>query len=197
MSDPATLAYYAHNASRFTLNSGQSHSRHLDPFLDRLTPEACILELGCGAGRDAARMAQRGFVVDATDATPGMLRKMKERFGIEGRVMRFDQLVARERYDAVWAHACLLHVARADLPGILLRIERALRPGGLHFASFKLGAGEDRDLIGRWHNFPEAEWICTVYRKAGFLIENECTWPGEGADGTKREWIALTVRRPA
>ena len=192
--DPATLAFYAARAPHLTASSGQAPSRHLDRFLDRLEPGARVLELGCGTGRDAARIRERGFVVDATDAVPAMVRKANERFDLGARVMRFDELTGREDYDAVWAHACLLHVARADLPNVLAAIRTALKPGGWHFASYKMGDGEGRCLLGRLHNFPDADWIAGLYREASFAIADSEIFRGQGADGTVRDWIALTVR---
>jgi SAM-dependent methyltransferase len=194
--DPATIAFYETNAPRYTLSFGQAPSRHLDPFLDRLEPGARVLELGCGGGRDSARIAERGFNLDATDGTPAMVRKANERFGIGARTMRFDELGAVEAYDAIWAHACLLHVARGDLPGILAAVFRGLRPGGWHFANYKLGEGEGRDLLGRLHNFPTADWLDEIYRTAGFAIEDRETYRGKAADGTQRDWLALSVRKP-
>ena len=194
--DPATIAYYEANAPYYRLSSGQAPSRHLDAFLDRLNAGARLLELGCGAGRDSARIIERGFDLDATDGTPAMARKANERFGIGARVMRFDQLAANEAYDAVWAHACLLHVARADLPQILAAIRAALRPGGWHFANYKLGDGEGRDPLGRLTNLPDEAWLEQVYRDAGFEIAASERYPGKGADGVQRDWYALTLRRP-
>ena len=194
--DPATIAYYEANAPHYRLSSGQAPSRHLDAFLDRLEPGARLLELGCGAGRDSARIVERGFDLDATDGTPAMVRKANERFAVGARLMRFDELAAVEAYDAVWAHACLLHVARADLPQILLAIRAALRPGGWHFANYKLGDGEGRDPLGRLTNLPHEPWLEQVYRDAGFEIAASERYPGKGADGVQRDWYALTLRRP-
>lgn len=194
--DHATLAFYEAQAPRYTLSSGQAPSRHLDPFLDRLQPGARVLELGCGSGRDAARIAERGFALDATDGVAAMVRKTSERFGITARIMRFDELHLCEAYDAVWAHACLLHVPRTDLPGILGAVFTALRPGGWHYASYKLGDGEGRCGLGRLHNFPDPDWITGAYRTAGFAIADSDVFRGEGADGTVRDWIALTLRKP-
>ena len=192
--DPATLAFYAARAPHLTASSAQAPSRYLDRFLDRLKPGARVLELGCGTGRDAARIRERGHAVDATDAVPAMVRKANERFDLGARVMRFDELAAREDYDAVWAHACLLHVARTDLPASLAAIRTALRPDGWHYASYKLGDGEGRCLLGRLHNFPDADWIAGLYREASFAIADSEIFRGQGADGTVRDWIALTVR---
>ena len=195
--DPATLEYYQTNAPRYTLSFGQAPSRHLDRFLDRLEPGARVLELGCGGGRDSARIAERGFDLDATDGTPAMVKKANECFGVGARVMRFDELDAQSEYDAVWAHACLLHVARADLPGVLTAIHQALKPGGWHFANYKLGDGEGRDPLGRLTNLPDGNWLETAYRDAGFAIEATEKYRGQGADGVQRDWYALTLRRAA
>jgi len=193
--DPATLAYYQQNAPRYTLSFGQAPSRHLDAFLDRLEPGMRILELGCGGGRDSARMIERGFDLDATDGTPAMVRKANERFRVDARAMRFDELDVSDAYDAVWAHACLIHVARADFPAILGAIQRALKPGGWHYANYKLGSGEGRDLLGRFHNFPDETWLAERYRDSGFVVEDSENYAGKGADGTMRDWYALTLRR--
>ena len=57
-----------------------------------------------------------------------------------------DDLADPERggaaYDGVWANACLLHVARADLPVVLRRLAAATRPGGALHVSLKEGDGE-------------------------------------------------------
>jgi SAM-dependent methyltransferase len=195
MSDPATIAFYQERAPHYTLSFGQGPSRHLDGFLDRLAPGARVLELGCGGGRDSARIKQRGFDLDATDGTPAMVRKANERFEVGARVMEFGELDADANYDAIWAHACLLHASRAELPQILTAIRRALRPGGWHYASYKLGNGEGRDLLGRLHNFPDRGWIEEAYRAAGFALVTVEVFAGQGADGTMRDWIALTVQK--
>lgn len=195
MSDPATIAYYEKHAPHYTLSFGQAPSRHLDGFLDRLEPGARVLELGCGGGRDSARIKERGFDLDATDGTPAMVSKANERFDVGARVMTFEELKAEAAYDAVWAHACLLHASRAELRTILPAIHRALRPGGWHYASYKLGDGEGRDLLGRLHNFPDRKWIEDAYRAAQLAPVEIEVFPGQGADGTMRDWIALTVRK--
>ena len=193
--DPATYDFYSERAPHYTLSFAATHSWQLDPFLDRLQPGADVLELGCGGGQDSARIKARGFQLDATDGVPAMVAKANERFGVGARVMRFDELDAEAAYDAVWAQACLLHCPRAVLPSVLAAIYRALRPGGLHFANYKLGDGEGRDRLGRLHNFPTADWVRTVYLDAGFEVVHEDIYAGTGTDGTQRDWIALTVRK--
>ncbi len=196
MIDPATLDFYTTRAPHYTFSSARSHSAALDAFLDRLEPGALVLELGCGGGQDSNRMRERGFAIDATDGVAPMADKANERFDLSARVMRFDELAARARYDAVWAHATLLHCPRAELPDALTRIHRALKPGGWHYGSYKLGDGEGRDRLGRLHNFPTKDWILARYEEAGFALVDHPIRPGKASDGTQRDWIHITARHP-
>lgn len=194
--DPETLAFYQERAPHWVFHSGERHSHQLDAFLDRLPPGGAVLELGCGGGRDAARIRERGFAVDATDAVPALVTRANQAFALGARVMAFHQLDPCAAYAGVWAHASLLHCPRAALPDVIARIHRALLPGGWHFDSYKLGTGEGRDLLGRLHNFPPAEWLVAAYEAAGFVIAAQETYAGPASDGTQRDWIDLTMRKP-
>lgn len=193
--DRATFEFYQRKAPHFSLNPALGHSRHLDAFLDLLEPAAHVLELGCGTGRDAAHIRKRGFDIDATDGVPAMVAKANERHDIGVRLMRFDELDAEAIYDGVWAHASLLHCPRALLPDVLTRIHTALRPDGYHYASFKLGTGEGRDLLGRLHNFPSSDWLLNAYKAAGFDLIAHVEFQAKASDGTQRDWLAITVRK--
>ena len=197
MADDETLRFYADNAATYAQHRTRPTDARLDAFLAALPAGARVLELGCGGGRDSAQIMKRGFALDATDGTPAMVRKANERFDVGARILQFDQLDAVAAYDAVWAHACLLHVARADLPDVLAAIRRALRPGGWHFANYKLGDGEGRDPLGRLTNLPDEEWLEQTYRAAGFAILATQRYRGKGADGVQRDWYALTLRKEA
>jgi SAM-dependent methyltransferase len=195
--DPDTIAFYQARAPHYVLKFGQTHSYQLDPFLDRLPAGARVLELGCGGGQDAARMAARGFSVDATDATPAMVAKANERWGVGARVMAFGELEAEAAYDGIWAHASLLHCPRTALPDVLARIHRALRPGGWHFASYKLGEDEGRDDLGRFYNFPKDDWLAAQYTAlTGWQIVETRRYTAGGFDNVERDWIDLTLSKP-
>lgn len=193
--DPQTIAFYQARAPHWVFHSGEAHSHQLDAFLDRLPAASAVLELGCGGGRDAARIRERGLRVDATDATPALVERANQAFGLGARVMAFHELDAQGAYAGVWAHASLLHCPRAALPDVLGRIHAALVPGGLFFSSYKLGQGEGRDLLGRLHNFPSPEWLDAAYAGAGFVIESREIYAGKASDGTQRDWIDLTARK--
>lgn len=164
--DAQTIAYYRNRAPDWVAALPYDHSPWLDPFLDRLPAGARILELGCGDGRDAARMIDRGFEVHPSDGTPEMAKLASERLGREVPVMRFDELDAVEAFDAVWSQAALLHVPENELPAVLARIHRALKPGGLHWASYKDGFGGGRDPFGRFFSYIPGARLEAAYRTA-------------------------------
>lgn len=195
--DKATLRFYADEAPAYAAQGRDSPSRRLTAFMERLAPGAHVLELGCGDGRDSEAMLARGFDVDPTDGAEAMAAQAAKRLGRPVRVMRFDALEAAEVYDGVWANACLLHVPRPALTDILSRIFTALRPGGIHAATFKTGGVEGRDGLGRYFNYLSADQAEAVYRgSAAWEIASIQTYAGGDYEGGRRPWVAVTVRKP-
>ena len=164
--DEGTLQFYRSNARSYA-DWAKAPSTRLRGFLALLPSGGSILELGCGAGNHSAVMLAEGFSVRATDGSPEMAEIASQRLGHAVEAMRFDQLDAHEAYDGVWASACLLHVPRDELAGILSRIHRALRPSGVFYASYKMGEGDGRDSLGRYYNYASPEWLEATYASAG------------------------------
>jgi SAM-dependent methyltransferase len=199
--DRETADFYRTRAEEWAAAAPGEWNRALDPFLDRLAPGARILELGCGDGRDAARMIARGFTVEPSDGVAEMAALASRRIGREVPVMHFGELTAESTFDAVWANAALLHVPLAELPGVLGRIHRALVPGGWHGASYKGGTGGNRDEYGRFYSYLSLAEIETAYRAAGEWAELSFE-TGEGGSfgrsftGAPTIWHGITARKP-
>jgi SAM-dependent methyltransferase len=164
--DEGTLQFYRSNARSYA-DGAKAPSTRLRGFLALLPAGGSILELGCGAGNHSAVMLAEGFSVRATDGSPEMAEIASQRLGHPVEAMRFDQLDAHDAYDGVWASACLLHVPRDELAGILARVHRALRPSGVFYASYKMGEGDGRDSLGRYYNYASPEWLEATYANAG------------------------------
>jgi SAM-dependent methyltransferase len=195
--DAATLRFYADEASAYVANARGRASRHLDAFLRLLAPGARILELGCGDGRDSEAMLARSFDVDSTDGTEAIARQAEVRLSRSVGVMRFDELEAQAVYDGVWANACLLHVPRPALPDVLSRIFQALKPGGVHVATYKTGQAEGRDGLGRYFNYPSPDEVGAAYRaSADWEILSVRNYQGGDYEGGQRPWVVITARRP-
>ncbi|RYE83733.1 MAG: class I SAM-dependent methyltransferase, partial [Hyphomicrobiales bacterium] len=133
--------------------------------------------------------------VSPTDGSPELAAQAQKRLGRPVSVLLFEDLVAEAAFDGVWANACLLHVPRPALPGIVARVHRALRPGGVFYASYKAGEAEGRDRFGRYYNYPDADWLRTAYGNAGWNridIEEDL---GGGYDQEPTRWLhAIAIK---
>ena len=194
--DPQTRAFYEREAETYAGRARMLPAQRLPSFLAGLKPGARILELGCGGGHDAEAMLQAGFDVMPTDGSPALASVAGRRLSRPVAVMRFDQLVARDEFDGVWANASLLHVPTEALSTILARIHAALRVGGIFYATFKSGAGEGRDDLGRYYNFPPRSMLEAAYADAApwadVAIE---AGEGGGYDGVARVWLQVLARK--
>jgi SAM-dependent methyltransferase len=190
--DPGTISFYDGEAIAYS--SFGRPSPRLASFIARLKSRAKVLELGCGAGHDAEALIAAGIDVTATDASHKLAAIASERIGRSVQVMRFDQLADVSAYDGVWANACLLHVPVDSLTHVLTLVHCSLRPGGVFFASFKSGDGEDRDRLGRYYSFiSESELECCYVSAAQWsdlIIEDGV---GGGYDGVERRWLYCTA----
>jgi SAM-dependent methyltransferase len=188
--DEDTLAFYNREASTYAARREAKMSAKLEAFVQRVGAGAKVLELGTGGGQDAWLMLQAGIDVTPTDGSAGLAAQASAFIGREVSVMRFDELEAESEYDGVWANASLLHVPSPALPGVLTRVSRALKPGGVFFASYKSGDGGDRDALGRYYNFPTREALEEAYRAAARWRELTIdTKLGGGYDGVERLWL--------
>jgi SAM-dependent methyltransferase len=196
--DDGTLQFYRHNAQAYA-DWAKAPSLRLRGFLALLSPRAFVLELGCGAGNHTAEMLAAGFAVRATDGSPEMAGIASRRLKHPVETMLFHELDASEAYDGVWASACLLHVPRDELTGIMVKIHRALRPSGLFYASFKLGDGDGRDNLGRYYNYPSRAWLDAAYAAAGQweLLAADTSELKAGFDNEPATMLHLVVRKSA
>jgi SAM-dependent methyltransferase len=195
--DPETLAFYQREAVDYVGHRPDGPCEELPSFLDLLPSGGRILELGCGGGRDAQYMIDRGFTVEPTDGVAAMAAEAEAYLGRPVKVMRFDQLEAADAYDAVIALASVLHVPREGLPDVLSRIRRALKPGGYHLATFKTAATPGRDVHGRYYNYPSRADAEDLYRSAGewWSISFE-QGMGVGYFSAPCEWLRVVAQKP-
>ena len=188
--DPTTR-FYAENASTYAEHANAPSRERLDPFLARLTQGARILELGCGNGRDSAEMLSRGFRVTPTDGIAEIAAEASRRLKMPVSVLPFSEITAVSAFDGIWANACLLHVPRVDLGAVLSRIHRALRQGGVFYASFKGGEAEGHDALGRYYNYPSMPWLMMLGETLPWSYLAVDMTHGGAYDGQPTDWLHL------
>lgn len=109
------------------------HNAYYHRLLLRHLPQHChkLLEVGCGSGAFAARIAQRAEHVDALDRATSMIEAARQRAPSTVTCVRADAVkdpLPGEGYDAIVSLSALHHM---PLQEALRRLAAALRPGGI------------------------------------------------------------------
>lgn len=178
----STADYYNRHADRFFRETVNLNMEELyAPFLSLVPAGGSILDAGCGSGRDSLSFSRRGYRVTAFDASEQLVERSAKLTGLPVLRLSFQQLDYEDEFDGVWACASLLHVPRAQMRDVLARLARALKPGGVLYASFKYGDGE-WEQGGRFFNSYDEDSFAALTREHPSLILD-------------RHWKSEDVRR--
>jgi ubiquinone/menaquinone biosynthesis C-methylase UbiE len=165
-----------------------NHNVHYQPVILNAVPDGCgaALEVGCGDGMLARRLAERAAEVTAIDRDAEMIALARKRTpaveGTSGPRVRFMQAdflacpVEAASYDFACANTVLHHM---DFAAALSALARALRPGG-RLAVVGLAAnGSPADYLIGAPGVP-ANWIYRALRGEGGsgapVKDPEMTW---------------------
>lgn len=196
MSDLETLNAYEARISEYEAVAAISPSqmRALEAFTAQLEAGAKVLDLGCGPGFHANWMIQRGFEVEAWDATLGFVDAALSR-GVKARLARFEDLTAQGDYDGIWASFSLLHAAPDAFLRHLDAIQAALKPRGIFFIGMKTGAGVERDSLGRYYSYYSVEDLMQALETCGFSLLWQETGEEPGLAGTVAPFVLMLAKR--
>ncbi len=135
------------NISTYNKIADQFSESHFDPIFWRkefeifcdLAKGKKILEIGCGAGRDASLFHKSGFDYLGTDASKGMIKQAQTRLPeCNFQVMDFYKLdFPTSTFDGFWACAALLHIPKPRLNKVLVSIKKIMKKGAVGFISIK------------------------------------------------------------
>lgn len=191
-----SIDYYQQNAGTFFADTVEVDMTPLYRRFLRLLPEgAPVLDAGCGSGRDARTFGDLGYRVTAFDASPALVALAESHLGQPVHCMRFQDVAWRDHFDGIWACASLLHVPAAELPDVMQRLCRAVKPGGILYASFKYGSGE-RDHHGRRFTDLDEPGLAALMRQVPGLEPVETWTTGDLRPGREAErWLNALLRR--
>lgn len=191
-----TLDYYNKNAKKFVTSTiSVDFGIIQNHFLDKLPPEAEILDYGCGSGRDAKYFLDQGCKVTAIDGSQELCKLASEYTGIPVKHMLFQDLNEKEAYDGIWACSSILHVPANELQDIIKKMANALRSHGIIYTSFKYGTFEG-ERNGRYFTDMTEETFAKLIQDMDEL-EIEEQWitsdvrPGRGEE----KWLNLILRK--
>lgn len=175
----------------------------IEAFVIALGGAGRVLEVGSGGGRDALALEARGIGVRRTDVAQGFVDLLREGGFEADRLDPLTDDLSDPRhpgtpYDGIWACACLIHVARADLARVLERLAAATRAGGRLHASVREGDGGDVSIgssAAAPRRYTETYWREPALRAAlagaGWIVDEIRRCTGRPGD----HWLSVRASR--
>src|SRR5699024_3269468 len=121
MSDETNIEYYNQNADAFCEQTWAVDMSELyRPFEAYVPPKASILDVGCGAGRDALYFYEKGYDITAFDYSLELVKNAQALTGLPILHRSFYEIDERNKYDGIWCCASLLHVPFDQLSDVLM-----------------------------------------------------------------------------
>ena len=162
-------------------------------FMAALPPQASIIDVGCGPGRDTQHFIEQGHTVFGLDYSAGLLAEAAKRSA--GMFIQADMRtlpLAASHFDGAWLSASLLHLQKPDVPGVLKGLHTCLKPGGVVYISLKAGHGEEWEVREgpRFFAYYASEEIEQLITQAGFSLRQ--TWQDETPKFT---WLNLLAEK--
>ncbi|MGV6839782.1 MAG: class I SAM-dependent methyltransferase [Planktomarina sp.] len=176
MADATTVGVYDAKVEDYKKLTVSEPPAALIRFMDALPKGGRILDLGCGPGSSAAKMAREGFDVLAMDASLEMVKAAGQFDGVTAIQGTFDDIPNAPKFDGIFANFSLLHADRDDFSRHIAQIHGALVTGGMFHIGMKLGTGAARDGLGRFYTYYTVPELMDILENAGFTV----TWYEEG-----------------
>jgi ubiquinone/menaquinone biosynthesis C-methylase UbiE len=139
--------------------------------LRHMPPDAHILDLGCGSGRDIDYFSSRFDHVYGLDRSFNLAR-FAYQYALKP-VVQADlrHLPFQDRsFDVIWSIAALLHLRKSHLRSALQESKRVLRLHGCLFISLKMGQGERIADDGRFFAYYSERELRHLLTTVGFKM---------------------------
>jgi SAM-dependent methyltransferase len=195
----ANLAHYEQSAEQFWRGTRDHDvSQNINALLTYIEGAGphCILDFGCGPGRDLLTFKQLGHQPVGLDGTPSFVAMARQNSGCEVWLQDFLQLdLPAEQFDGVFANASLFHVPSAALPRVLDQLHTALKPNGVLFSSNPRGQNVEGWQQGRYGAYHDLTNWRMLLGEAGF-VELHHYYRPEGLPREQQPWLATVWRKP-
>lgn len=166
--------------------------------LRHISPQARLLDLGCGAGQDTRALRRAGFRVVGLDVSDPLLRyarRRSPRLSLVQADIRYLPYVP-DVFDGIWAAASLIHLPKSSIQTTLRALAHLTTPEGILAATFVHGGRSGMvqrgwipgRFISRWH---KQELAVTLGRTGWRIVELKTVSDHE----RKGRWLNLIARR--
>lgn len=201
--DPKTLAYYTDHAPEIARRYESVVSPVEQYFAQAFAPGARVLDVGCGSGRDAARLLASGYNAFGMEPVEALRHAaIAAHPELAGRICEGSLPLTGDAFgggfDGILCSAVLMHVPDSDLLDAALAIRRLLKPRGRLLLSIPASRGDllsgDRDPNGRLFSPYSADEISLLLERLGFTPISR--WESDDALGRSgTNWTTLLLER--
>ena len=199
----STLNYYDENAVEFACQTLSIDMHDLyELFINQLPQRdtQCILDVGCGSGRDANYFAKQGYEVTAIDASAELIQ-WAEQHHMSSRITwvhldfsSIEKQAWENKFTGIWACASLLHVPFLELPFIINSLLDTFTDDGVMYVSFKYGKGERVDEERFFCDMNESRWT-TIVAKIPQVIEYKIWLSADKRSSIENNWFNITIKK--
>lgn len=193
-----TLEHYSERAAAFWIGTREHDVRqNIDALLRHIqaVQPLCILDFGCGPGRDLAAFRALGHLPIGLEGAAPLAAMAREHSGCEVWEQDFLALqLPAEHFDGIFANASLFHVPGQALPRVLRELHAALRPAGVLFSSNPRGEDQEGWSNGRYATYHSLEAWRDYLQAAGFN-ELEHYYRPAGLPREQQPWLASVWRK--
>jgi SAM-dependent methyltransferase len=187
--------YYQINADEFFSNTSHVDMKDLhENYWKYLKQGALILDAGCGSGRDTKAFKEKGYEVEAFDASSELVLKAKAFSGVDVKLSTFTSYETSQLFDGIWTCASLLHVPKEELAETILHLANYLVHEGYWYMSFKYGNSE-REIGGRsFTDMDELTFSNLIKPMNLFTIEEMWVSQDKRADRSD-SWLNIIIKK--
>ncbi len=193
-----TLEYYNKNAKLYCEQTLIGNlQENYDKFEKHLSPNAYILDFGCGSGRDSKYFIENGYKVKAIDGSEEMCKLASQYINQEVKCMKFEELNDINIYDGIWACSSILHEEKENLQNILTKMINALKVNGVIYTSFKIGTGHEIKE-GKYYNYLTKDEMVQILNKISNnvkLIDYFETLPSTKRNAQNTIWGNFIIKK--
>ena len=183
--DHKTIEFYNKNASEYAKwRSTEKIDLAQKIFCNELPSSGQIIDLGCGTGEKSIWFSQKGFKVDAVDASFKMLEIFESYKSVKIQQMDLNEIVFSKKYDGIWASFSIQHLEKKNQDLLFCKISKALNKRGIFYIGIHEGHKAYRDNLSRLY-VPRTEnelrkvlknlnlRIFNIFREENFSFDNK------------------------
>lgn len=173
------------------------NSDNLNKFLENISKDGVIVDLGCGSGRDTLYMKSKGYKnILPIDASSGLICEAYKNSGLkilEADIRNYNY--ALNYYSGIFANASLLHLTNEEFLNVLPKLYRSLKQTGVLYISLKpLKEGIiEETKNGRYFRYYTEKELKDIFYSLD--IKNFEIWKTKSTIEEGQDWINILIKK--